>query len=258
VRLSLAWQKSETAKANNPARDDFSGHGCKLTASAIIVAAGSGVRLGSGVPKAFVKIGGRTILSYSLGAVAQVNSIGEVVITVPEGFESAARAEATAAGLDVPVKITQGGIERQDSVRIALGLTSSESDLVIVHDAARPLATPAIFEACMAAAARAGGAIAAIPVADTLKRVTDSAIAATVSRTGLWQAQTPQAFRREVLTAAHQRAVNEGIAATDDADLVERTGVRVEVVEGSTANIKITTPSDLAIVEAIVAAHQAG
>ena len=105
----------------------------------------------------------------------------------------------------------------------------------------------------MAAAARAGGAIAAIPVADTLKRVTDSAIAATVSRTGLWQAQTPQAFRREVLTAAHQRAVNEGIAATDDADLVERTGVRVEVVEGSTANIKITTPSDLAIVEAIVA-----
>ncbi|HEY9159054.1 2-C-methyl-D-erythritol 4-phosphate cytidylyltransferase [Candidatus Binatus sp.] len=245
--------------ANNPARGDFLGHGRKLKASAIIVAAGSGVRLGPGVPKAFVKIGGRTMLSYSLGAVGQVSAIGEVVITVPEGFESAARAEAAAAGLGVPVKITPGGIERQDSVRIALGLTSSESELVIVHDAARPLARPAIFEACMAAAARAGGAIAAIPVADTLKRVADSgsAIVETVGRAGLWQAQTPQAFRRAVLVAAHQRAVNEGIVATDDADLVERTGVRVEVVEGSTANIKITTPSDLAIAEAIIAAGMA-
>ena len=230
-----------------------------MTASAIIVAAGSGVRLGSGVPKAFVKIGGRTMLSYSLAAVGQVNSIGEVVIAVPEGFESAARAEAAAAGLGAAVKITPGGIERQDSVRIALGLTSAESELVIVHDAARPLATPAIFEACIAAAARAGGAIAAIPVADTLKRVADSdrTIAATVARTGLWQAQTPQAFRRAVLVAAHRRAVSEGIVATDDADLVERTGARVEVVEGSTANIKVTTPSDLAIAEAIIAARMA-
>ena len=200
------------------------------------------------------------MLSYSLAAVGQVNSIGEVVIAVPEGFESAARAEAAAAGLGAAVKITPGGIERQDSVRIALGLTSAESELVIVHDAARPLATPAIFEACIAAAARAGGAIAAIPVADTLKRVADSdrTIAATVARTGLWQAQTPQAFRRDLLLAAHRRAVSEGIVATDDADLVERTGARVEVVEGSTANIKVTTPSDLAIVEAIIAAHKAG
>lgn len=212
------------------------------------------------MPKAFVKIGGRTMLSYSLDAVGQVNSIGELVIAVPEGFESAARAEATAAGLGVPVKITPGGSERQDSVRIALGLTSSESELVIVHDAARPLAAPAIFEACLGAAARAGGAIAAIPVADTLKRVADNdnAIAATVARTGLWQAQTPQAFRRDLLVAAHRRAVTEGIIATDDSDLVERTGVRVEVVESSTVNIKITTPSDLAIVEAIIAARKAG
>src|ERR1019366_4856087 len=216
----------------------------ELRASAIIVAAGSGVRLGSGVSKAFVKIGGRAMLWYSLAAVQRVSSrlhsIDEVVIAVPEGFDSAASAEAAAAGLAEAVKITPGGIERQDSVRIALGLTSAESELVIVHDAARPLATPAIFEACIAAAARAGGAIAAIPVADTLKRVADSdrTIAATVARAGLWQAQTPQAFRRAVLVAAHRRAVSEGIVATDDADLVERTGARVEVVEGSTANIK--------------------
>jgi len=215
------------------------------------------VRLGSNVPKAFVKVGDRAMLWYSLAAIGRVGSIGEVVIAVPEGFENAARAEAAAAVLRLPVKVTPGGAERQDSVRIALELVSVESDLVIVHDAARPLATSAIFEACLAAAARAGGAIAAIPVADTLKRVADgeTRIAATVARAGLWQAQTPQAFRRDALVAAHRRAVSEGIVATDDADLVERTGVRVEVVECSTTNIKITTQSDLAMVEAILAAR---
>jgi 2-C-methyl-D-erythritol 4-phosphate cytidylyltransferase len=226
-----------------------------LRASAIIVAAGSGVRLGSSMPKAFVKLGGRTMLSYSLATVRQVSTIDEVVITVPAGFENAARAEVAAAGLVMPVKITPGGIERQDSVRIALELTSAESELVIVHDAARPLATPALFEACLRAAAHAGGAIAAIPVSDTLKRVADGAISATVARAGLRQAQTPQAFRRALLVAAHQRAASEKIVATDDADLVERTGARVEVIEASTDNIKITTPSDLAIVEAIIAAR---
>ena len=229
-----------------------------MKASAIIVAAGSGVRLGSNVPKAFVKIAGRTMLSYSLATVRQINSIEELVITVPEGFENAARAEVAAAGLSMPVKITVGGIERQDSVRIALELTSAESDLVIVHDAARPLATAAIFEACLTAASRAGAAIAAIPVSDTLKRVADSTITATIARAGLWQAQTPQAFRRAVLVSAHQRAVREKVAATDDADLVERTGARVEVVEASTTNIKITTPADLAIIEASIAAQSLG
>src|SRR3984957_4104222 len=231
--------------------------GTELKASAIIVAAGSGVRLGSSVPKAFVKVGGRTMLSYSLVTVRQVSSIDEVVITVPAGFENAARAEVASAALVVPVKITPGGVERQDSVRIALALTSAESELVIVHDAARPLATPANFEACLSAAARTGGALAAIPVADTWKRGADGAISATVVRAGLWQSQTPQAFRRDLLLAAHQRAVSEKIVATDDADLVERTGARVEVVEASTENIKITTRSDLAIVEALITARTA-
>ena len=224
-----------------------------MKASAIIVAAGSGVRLGADMPKAFVKIAGRTMLSYSLATIRQINSIGEVVITVPEGFENAARTEVAAAGLGIPVKITVGGIERQDSVRLALELTGAESDLVIVHDAARPLATAAIFESCLAAAMRAGAAIAAIPVSDTLKRVDNGAIVETIARATLWQAQTPQAFRRDLLVAAHQRALDDKIIATDDADLAERTGTRVEVVEASTTNLKITTPSDLAIVKAIIA-----
>ena len=228
----------------------------QMKASAIIVAAGSGVRLGKTEPKAFVMIGGRSMLSYSIAVVAQVEAIGEIVIAVPDGFERAARTEVAGANLKLPVKIAPGGAERQDSVRIALALTSAESELVAVHDAARPLASPDLFAACFEAAQRAGGAITAIPVADTLKRVADGAITATVARAGLWQAQTPQAFRRDVLIAAHERAVRERIAATDDADLVERLGIRVEVVEGSTANIKITTASDLAVVEALVASRK--
>ena len=226
-----------------------------MKASAIIVAAGSGQRLGHSEPKAFVKVGGRAMLCYSLSVAASVAAIDEAVVAVPAGFEQRARAEVAAAGVAIPVKITVGGAERQDSVRIALALTSAEAELVVVHDAARPLATAETFQACLDAAASTGGAIAATPVSDTLKRVDGKTIAATISRADLWQAQTPQAFRRELLVAAHAFALEQKIVATDDADLVERCGGRVEVVECATANIKITTTSDLAIVEALLAAR---
>lgn len=224
-----------------------------MKASAIIVAAGSGSRLGFGEPKAFVKVRGRTMLSYSLGAITRVRDLGEAVIAVPAGMESAVREECSRAGLAIPVKIAVGGAERQDSVRIALALTSAESEVVAVHDAARPFAGPALFERCIETAARTGAAIAAIPVADTLKRVMNGSIRATVSRAGLYQAQTPQAFQRKLLVAAHERAVREKVAATDDADLVEQLGGTVEVVEASAINLKITTKADLALAEAIAA-----
>src|SRR5580704_6904025 len=180
-----------------------------MKASAIIVAAGSGTRLGFEVPKAFVDLAGRSLLSYSLRTIAAVAAIEEAVIALPAGMDSRARADIRAAGLEIPVKLTQGGAERHDSVRIALELTSSEAELVVVHDAARPFATPTMFEAALASAARSGGAIVAAPLADTLKHVDidddDGAydrahariIVATVARAGLWQAQTPQAFRRD-------------------------------------------------------------
>ncbi|HZO82062.1 MAG TPA: 2-C-methyl-D-erythritol 4-phosphate cytidylyltransferase [Candidatus Binataceae bacterium] len=220
-----------------------------MRASSIIVAAGSGTRLGMSVPKAFVPLGGRCLLYYSLRAVTSVEEIGEAVVTVPAGGEAQARAEASRAGLAIPLKVVTGGAERQDSVRIGLALTSAEAEVVIVHDAARPFAPPALFAVCIETARRSGGAIAAIPVADTLKRMQDRTIVATIPRTGLWQAQTPQAFRRDLLVAAHERATRERWAATDDAELVERCGGRVEVVDGSPANLKITTTADLEIAE---------
>lgn len=227
-----------------------------MKASAIIVAAGSGVRLGHPAPKAFVPLGGAPMLRYSLAAIAQVEAIGEAIITLPSGMEPAARAEIRAAGLAMPVKLTPGGAERQDSVRIALELASALAEVVVVHDAARPFATPASFAAAIAAAARVGAAIAAIPLADTLKRVSEpNLIVATVPRDGLWLAQTPQAFRRDLLLEAHRRALADGIAATDDADLVQRLGAAVEVVQGSPLNFKVTTADDLAIAAAIVAAR---
>lgn len=221
-----------------------------MKASAIIVAAGSGQRLGRAAPKAFVKIGERSMLSFSLRTITEVPEIEEVVIAAPAGMEKAARAEAAATGLKLPVKITAGGAERQDSVRIALALTSAEAEIIVVHDAARPFADTDLFARCIAAARRSGGAIAATPVSDTLKRATDDGvIAATVARAGLWRAETPQAFQRHLLVAAHERATLQKIVATDDSDLVEQIGGRVELVESRAINLKITTPADLALAE---------
>ncbi|MGH7879845.1 MAG: IspD/TarI family cytidylyltransferase, partial [Candidatus Binataceae bacterium] len=143
--------------------------------------------------------------------------------------------------------------ERQDSVRLALQLTSAEAKLVIVHDAARPFATIAMFNAALDKAAEVGAAIVALPLADTLKRVDGETIRATIPRAGLWQAQTPQAFHRELLIRAHEWALREGVVATDDADLVERMGAAVAIVSGSPRNFKVTTPDDLRLAEALAA-----
>jgi 2-C-methyl-D-erythritol 4-phosphate cytidylyltransferase len=222
-----------------------------MRASAIIVAAGSGARLGMDVPKAFVPLDGLTLLHYSLRTLGAVKEIVEAVITVPAGMESAARSEVEAAGLTIPVKLTQGGAERQDSVSIGLALTSAEAEIIVVHDAARPFATPALFATCIEVAQRCGGAIAAIALADTLKRTENHTIIGTIPRAGLWQAQTPQAFSRPMLIAAHERAANERWTVTDDAELVERCGGSVEVVESSAPNLKITTPTDLQMAQAL-------
>lgn len=193
------------------------------------------------------------MLQYSLQTLACVPDVVEAVIALPPGMEADARALVRAAGLGVPVKLTPGGAERQDSVRTALGLTSSECDMVVVHDAARPFAAAELFAQCLRAAERAGGAIAAIPVADTLKQVEGVVIRGTRGRSGLYQAQTPQAFRRDLLIAAHREAQLQAALGTDDAELVERIGARVEVVTVSSPNLKITTPADLELAEAIVA-----
>jgi 2-C-methyl-D-erythritol 4-phosphate cytidylyltransferase len=185
-----------------------------MKASAIVVAAGSGKRLGLSTPKAFVTIDNVSLLVRVLRTIAAVGELGEVVLAVPVGTQQRARAEVEAARVEIPVKITVGGTERQESAWLALMLTSAEAELIVVHDAARPFATPPMFSACVAAAAQTGAAIAAIPATDSLKQVSNGTIVTTVPRDGLWQAQTPQAFRRELLILAHERAIGEHITVT--------------------------------------------
>jgi len=212
-------------------------------AIALIVAAGSGERLGAGRPKALVELAGRPMLDWSLRALAATPEIEQVVVALPAGAGLPAVSGEHVIGVE-------GGATRSESVRCALEV-SQEGDPVLVHDAARPLLTPAIVRhvlATLAADVDADAAIAAAPVTDTIKRVADhGGVLETLDRSSLWAVQTPQVFRREALERAlAQPAVVLG-EATDDAWLVERSGGRVVVASVSAENLKVTTPLDLEI-----------
>jgi 2-C-methyl-D-erythritol 4-phosphate cytidylyltransferase len=203
-------------------------------AVALIVAAGSGERLGASRPKAFVTLAGRPMVQWSVDALRAVASVDRIVVALPEGE----RAPEGTTG--VP-----GGSVRSASVRAALAV-AGPGDPVIVHDAARPLVTPDDVEATLAALGEADGAIAAARVADTIKEVdADGTVLATLDRSRLWAVQTPQTFRRAVLERALDVDDDTLAAATDDAWLVERAGGTVRVVSASPDNLKVTTAVDL-------------
>jgi 2-C-methyl-D-erythritol 4-phosphate cytidylyltransferase len=209
-------------------------------AVALLVAAGSGERLGAGRPKAFVVVAGRPMIDWSLAAL-RAAGIHEIVVALPPG---------EAAPHDC--RGVPGGSTRSESVRAALAAAPPGD--VVVHDAARPLVTPDHFTAALAALADADCAVAAAPVTDTVKEAgPDRLVVATLDRSRLWAIQTPQAFRREALERALDVSGDVLAEATDDAWLVERTGGTVRVVESTPANLKVTTPHDLAIAEHLLA-----
>lgn len=215
---------------------------------AVVVAGGSGSRFGR--PKQFAELAGRPVVAWSVDAARAVAD--GVVLVLPAA--DAARSGANAYGAD---RVVAGGPSRSASVRCGLAAVADDATVVVVHDAARPLAGPALFTAAVAALADgAAGAICAVPVADTLKRLDDTgdAVAATVDRHGLVAVQTPQAFRADVLRRAHAA----GGEATDDAALVESLGATVRVVAGDPVNVKLTTPADLAYAEHLLAARKRG
>jgi 2-C-methyl-D-erythritol 4-phosphate cytidylyltransferase len=154
----------------------------------------------------------------------------------------------------------RGGKERQDSVRLALeAIGPTEADIILVHDAARPLVSRALIDAVIAAAAEHGAAVPLVPPADTVKRLaSDGSVEATVPRATLRLAQTPQGFRSAILREAYARAACDGFTGTDDAALVERSGRRVAAVPGSPGNLKITTPLDLVLAEALLPGRAGG
>ena len=220
--------------------------------SAIVAAGGRGLRLGAERPKQFLAIGGRSILEVSVGALAASDRVDEIVVALPE--DHLADAGNAWPSMAKPIAFVAGGARRQDSVANAFARSSRRADVIVVHDAARPFVTAAMIARTVDAAYTHGAAVAAIPVRDTVKQAGNPErdgsrpIRATIPRDTVFLAQTPQAFRRDVLARALE--AGRSIDATDEAMLVERLGLPVHVVEGDTRNIKITTPEDLAAARA--------
>ena len=212
--------------------------------AAILVAAGSGTRFGTELPKQFLTVAGKPVIRHAAEALAT-----HVSLLQPVG--DAEPIEAALLGVPFCLPVIPGGATRQDSVHAGLeALAPFAPDIVLVHDAARPVIPPGTIPALLAALKAFPGAIPAAPVADTLKRVVRGVITETVSRAGLFRAQTPQAFRFQALLAAHRSGLT---GATDDASLLEAAGETVEVVPGSDDNIKLTYPEDLVRLERIMA-----
>jgi 2-C-methyl-D-erythritol 4-phosphate cytidylyltransferase / 2-C-methyl-D-erythritol 2,4-cyclodiphosphate synthase len=209
--------------------------------TAIIAAAGSGSRVGSATPKQMLDIGGGTMLLHSLNAFLRHPRISDVVVVLPRGDVALG---VTDPALVSRLRTVPGGARRQDSVANAFDAVSPSSDVVLIHDAARPFVSAALIDQTIDAAFEHGAAIAALQSRDTVKRVAGGVIRETIPRETIYLAQTPQGFRREVLAAA-VAAGRAGADGTDEAALAERAGYQVHVVDGDPGNVKITTADDL-------------
>jgi 2-C-methyl-D-erythritol 4-phosphate cytidylyltransferase len=225
---------------------------------ALVPAAGRGLRMGGSIPKQFLSLGGEPLIVQSLRTLQAASVVDQIILAVPSADIDYCEKEIVSRHRFTKLtKVVAGGAERQDSVRHALAQVPSDTEIVIIHDAVRPFMTLGMIAEVVAAARKEGAAIIALPMRDTVKQVrTDGTIERTVDRAPLWLAQTPQAFRRDWIEMAHEKAYAEGIRATDDAFLVEWLGYSVTVVEGSGENIKVTRPEDLIIGEAILASRK--
>lgn len=211
---------------------------------AILVAAGRGERMGAGRPKAFLELHGRTLLEWSASAFQRAPSVTGIIAVVPESAREEAR--RLLAAFDKTRDVVAGGARRQDSVQAGLAVVPPGfAGIVLVHDAARPLVDVDVIEAVGAAAQTYGAALPVLPVADTIKRVSDGLVQETIDRTQLGAAQTPQGFGCALLREACAEAERDTATLTDECMAVERLGRPVAVVDGSPRNRKITTPDDL-------------
>jgi len=223
-----------------------------MRTAALVLAAGQGLRLGAGGPKAFVRLQGKTLLERSLVTMCRVPALCRVVPVVPAEDGAAGMALQVDVGADKLAGPVPGGARRQDSVAAGLASLPDDIEWVAVHDAARCLVSVEEVEAVLDGARATGAAILARPSPDTLKLVQQGVIASTPERSACWAAQTPQVFRVELLREGLEKAQADAFTATDDAQLVERLGASVRIVEGRSSNLKITHPIDLVIAEALL------
>jgi 2-C-methyl-D-erythritol 4-phosphate cytidylyltransferase len=230
-----------------------------MSVAALVLAAGRGERLGADRPKAFVQVAGRALLVHALDALAASQEIDQVIPVLGQNDGSAWG--ELASQLDSISKLSDpiiGGAERQDSMAAGLAALAADVSHVAVHDAARPLVSPADVDRVVQAAKRAGAAILAVPVRDTIKRVRAGRIVETPPRSECFAAQTPQVFEVGILREALAKAALDGRIGTDEAEIVEALGIEVCVVEGDPGNIKVTDAEDLLLAERLLAGRREG
>ena len=224
--------------------------GSQPDAGAVIVGAGAGVRAGPGEPKQFRPILGVPMLVRAVRPFTSHPAIGQVIVVVPAGFE-ARPPEWLGKLVGERLTLVAGGATRAQSVRAGLAALSPSAAVVLVHDAARPFVSRETIDGVLEKARSGLGAIAAIPVSDTLKDVEQDRITRTVARERLWRAQTPQGFPRAMIERAYAGVANGAAAPTDDAELCERAGFTVAVVPDTPYNLKVTTADDFRVAEAL-------
>ena len=224
--------------------------------SAVIVAAGRGVRMQSDTRKQYLQVADRPVLVHTLLKFDVCPLIDHICLVVPDDDLDFCRRRLLADGqIKKPIQFVAGGRNRQQSVYNGLKSLDDKKGLVAIHDGVRPLVDPLLITACIRAAETSGACAPGIPAYDTIKRVSgEGTIAGTVERKGLWLIQTPQVFRYAVISEAHDRALRDGYVGTDDATLVERLGFPVTLIGGSKSNIKVTTAEDLAMAAALLRA----
>jgi 2-C-methyl-D-erythritol 4-phosphate cytidylyltransferase len=224
-------------------------------ATAIVLAAGDSRRMGGDTAKTYLPIGGRPLVLRTLDRMFSAVSVDEVVLVVAGDritqCESMLRADPVLR--DRRWILQAGGVTRQQSAKCGLERVESAAEIVIIHDGARPFVSAGLIDRCVEVAAERDAVVVGLPVRDTIKVVSeDHWIQTTPERSSLWEIQTPQVFKRELIVAAHQRAERESAQVTDDAMVVERLGIPVYVLEGEQTNFKITVPDDVWLAEALI------
>ena len=224
-----------------------------MTAVAVIVAGGQGTRIEGKLPKQFLMLGDRPILAHSVQRFESCEMVDRIILVVPEDYLGYC-SEAIVDKYDFSKvkKIVCGGKERQNSVHLGLKACPKSTGVVAIHDAVRPFVSPQKISESIGLCEKERAVILAVPAKDTVKRVEGDSVVSTLDRKRLWLVQTPQVFDYTLVLDAHEKAVEDEFAGTDDAMLVERLGHRVTVVEGEYGNIKITTAEDLALAEKII------
>jgi 2-C-methyl-D-erythritol 4-phosphate cytidylyltransferase len=225
-----------------------------LKVVAIIVAAGSGKRMGRSTKKQFLSIGSKPILAYTLDVFDSIDKVDRIILVIPRGWKKYCQKEIIEKyGYRKDVEVVNGGVRRQDSVACGLALVSSDYEIVIIHDGVRPFVTRRMVVESIAKARRFGACIVAVPVSDTVKMVkSKEIIEKTLPRECLWRVQTPQTFRLSLIKKAYAKALKDKFYGTDDAQLVERMNRPVKVISGDYRNIKITTKEDLILAKTLL------